>query len=371
MTVQTLWLRFAQDSSLPPRLDAAQQAKLEDVFAANNPQSLWNVAMRRCGLTAPLCPEGMLRWLQGAPYFNWSAMTQAVSAGSLVPVPDGASFTYKENYRLNALFGMLKAQWRLSGYVQRQTDTATPLPETQADKLTESLALGCAILGLTMRLPAKQQSLLQEGLADNGKVPTAFRGVFAQIKQLQTRRNILSSAWAQLFDQVKPADWQPDGLPLLFWGEVPKTLENAAQDVLTTSAATPLPADSAALSQQTTVWRGIAVAGQAAVTGRALLVRTEADIAAVKAATEPLVLVFPLARPETVELFPYAMAVLYGEGGALCHACSIAREQNLPCITALGQDFMRSIRHKLADDAPVLLHIEPAGKAVTIADKLE
>lgn len=368
MTAQTLWLRFAQDSSLPPRLDTAQQAKLEEVFAADNPQSPWNASLRRCGLNAPLCPEGMLRWLQGAPYFNWSAMTQAVSAGSLVPVPDGTSFTYKENYRLSALFGMLKAQWRLSGYVQRQTDAATPLPGTQADRLTESLALGCAILGLTMRLPAKQQGLLQEGLADSTKVPAAFRGVFAQIKQLQGRRNILSSAWAQLFDQVQPSDWQPDGLPLLFWGEVSEVVNSASelQQAESTRATAP-PASGEADAEQT-VWHGITVAGQVAVTGRALLVRSETDSAAVKAATEPLVLVFPLARPETVELFPYAVAVLYGEGGALCHACSIAREQNLPCITALGQDFMRVIRQRLAGDAPVTLCVDPATRIVTQVD---
>ncbi len=357
---ETLWLRFAQDSSLPPRLDTAQQAKLEEVFAADNPQSHWRQALRRCGLSAPDCPEGMLRWLQGAPYFNWSAMTQAVSAGSLVPVPDGDSFTYKENYRLGALFGMLKAQWRLSGYVQRQTDASTPLPEKLEDKLTESLALGCAILGLTMRLPGKQQSLLQDGLADSSQAPVAFRGVLTQIKQLQARRNILSSAWAQLFDQVKPSDWQPDGLPLLFWGAAPELVENvgAAQ-----SAAPGAPlTDGVPLAEQS-VWRGITVVGQAAVTGRALLVRDDTDIAAVKATTEPLVLVFPLARPETVELFPYAVAVLYGEGGALCHACSIAREQNLPCLTALGQDFIRAMR-RLAVDAPLLLRVDPIGKVV-------
>lgn len=361
MTAETLWLRFAQDSSLPPRLNEVQQATLEEVFSADNPQSLWNVALRRCGLNAPPCPEGMLRWLQGAPYFNWSAMAQAVSGGSLVPVPDGASFTYKENYQLRALLGMLKAQWRLSGYVQRQTDAATPLPETQAGRLTESLALGCAILGLTMRLPAKQQSLLQDALADSSKAPAAFRGVIAQIKQLQARRNILSSAWAQLFDQVKPSDWQLDGLPLLFWGAAPEIVENvgAAQ-----SAAPGAPPTDGALLAEQTVWRGITVAGQTTVTGRALLVRDDTDIAAVKAATEPLVLVFPLARPETVELFPYAVAVLYGEGGALCHACSIAREQNLPCLTALGQDFIRTLRQFADGATPIMLRVDLVGKSV-------
>ena len=366
MTAETLWLRFAQDSSLPPRLDKTQQAKLEAVFAADNPQSPWCQALRRCGLNLPACPDVMLHWLHGAPYFNWSAMVQAVSAGSLVPVPDGDSFTYKENYRLGALFGMLKVQWRLSAYVQRQTDAATSLPELQAEKLVESLALGCAILGLTMRLPAKQQSLLQEGLTGSGTVPAAFRGVFTQIKQLQARRNILSSAWAQLFDQVKPADWVPDGLPQLFWGAPPETVENLGEV---------LPAPVGATTSSDGIqpvalpaWRGITVAGLAAATGRALLVRSEADIAAVKEATEPLVLVFPLARPETVELFPYAVAVLYGEGGALCHACSIAREQNLLCITALGQDFVRTLRQRLSGDTPVLLHVDPVGKIVAVVE---
>ena len=62
-----------------------------------------------------------------------------------------------------------------------------------------------------------------------------------------------------------------------------------------------------------------------------------------KACEQPLVLVFPTARPDTVNYFELASAVVFGAGGALCHACTIAREQNLTCVTALGGAFIKAM----------------------------
>lgn len=345
-----LWLRFTEDSSLPPVLDAPAQRQLAAIFDNTNPQSLWRRALQKLGLQ-PDADELMLTWYQDAPYINWSALVRLVSGDTLRTVAEEDGFTYRENYRLGALWRMTKAQWSISRYVQAQCEPNLPLPETNDDKLCESLALGCCVLALTMRIPSKKTELLHEGLADAAKVPKAFQYVFAQIKALQQRRNLLSPAWAVLF-QHNMLRQQPSDLPKFFWDNPPT---DDAVDA----------APSVAEDQPQTSWRGIPVAG-GAVTGRALLVENEADIAAARASTERLVLVFPQARPETVELFPYAAAVLYGDGGALCHACSIAREQNLTCITGLGQGFIKALQGMVSQGQAVVLTVDPATRVVAL-----
>lgn len=345
-----LWLRFTEDSTLPPVLDAQAQQQLAAVFDNANPQSLWRQALQKLKLQ-PYADEPMLNWFKDAPYINWSALVRLVSGDTLRAVPEGETFTYRENYRLGALWRMTKAQWHISRYVQERCDPALPLPDDNDAKLCESLALGCCVLALTMRIPSKKTELLHEGMADAAKIPAAFQHVFAHIKAVQQRRNLLSPAWAVLF-QHNTLRQQPSNLPAFFWDHPPQ------------DEAAPVVEDVAEDSQQTN-WRGIPVAG-GAVTGRALLVESEADIAAARASTERLVLVFPLARPETVELFPYAAAVLYGEGGALCHACSIAREQNLTCITGLGQGFIRALQGMAAQGQAVALTVDPAARSVAV-----
>lgn len=346
----TLWMRFTEDSSLPPVLDAQAQQHLTAIFDNSNPQSLWRCALQRLKLQ-PDADEPMLNWYRDAPYVNWSALTRLVSGDTLRPVAEDDKFTYRENYRLGALWRMTKAQWNISRYVQAQCDPSLSLPNDNEEKLCESLALGCCVLALTMRIPSKKAELLHEGMSDASKIPAAFQHVFTHIKAVQQRRNLLSPAWAVLF-QHNTLRQQPSNLPAFFWDNPPtddavSVISRVAED------------------RTQTRWRGIPVAGSA-VTGRALLVENEADMAMARASTERLVLVFPLARPETVELFPYAAAVLYGDGGALCHACSIAREQNLTCITGLGQGFIRALQGMVSQGQAVVLKVDPATRAVAL-----
>lgn len=345
-----LWLRFTEDSSLPPVLDTQAQQQLAAIFDNSNPQSLWRRALQKLNLQ-PDADEPMLNWYKAAPYINWSALVRLVSGDTLRTVVEGDGFTYRENYRLGALWRMTKAQWNISRYVQAQCNPSLSLPNDNEEKLCESLALGCCVLALTMRIPSKKAELLHEGMADAAKIPAAFQHVFAHIKAVQQRRNLLSPAWAVLF-QHNTLRQQPSNLPAFFWDNPPtddavSVISRVAEDRPQTS------------------WRGIPVAG-GAVTGRALLVENEADIAMARASTERLVLVFPLARPETVELFPYAAAVLYGDGGALCHACSIAREQNLTCITGLGQGFIAALRAAKLDATEATLAVDPATRSVAV-----
>lgn len=114
-----------------------------------------------------------------------------------------------------------------------------------------------------------------------------------------------------------------------------------------------------------TCWQGISIAGEV-VTGRAFLVLSKADAEQVKASHERLVLIFPMARPETTELFAYAAAALYAQGGALSHAASIAREQNLTSVTGLGKRFLEEIGQHMASNPYVMVTVDPAQRNVFV-----
>lgn len=51
------------------------------------------------------------------------------------------------------------------------------------------------------------------------------------------------------------------------------------------------------------------------------------------------VLVFAQARPEAVGFYVGAAALVFAEGGVLSHACVVARERGIPCVTGLGRPF--------------------------------
>jgi phosphohistidine swiveling domain-containing protein len=238
--------------------------------------------------------------------------------------------------------------------VQDHTAPHCLMPDDNTAKLVESLALGLCVLALTMRIPSKNTAMLHEGLVDASTLPKTFRMVVDQIKAVQRRRNLLSPAWAVLFQQ-SACPVVPTDLPLFFWDSPPDhPLSQSLPEITREERMLP------------TQWRGIPVAGTL-MTGRVFLVQTAADEAVVRASTERLVLVFPQARPETTELFSYAAAVLYGAGGALCHACSIAREQNVTCITGLGQGFIHDIAAHLVQHPALIVQVDVGRKIVHIA----
>ncbi|MEQ1790005.1 MAG: PEP-utilizing enzyme [Rickettsiales bacterium] len=355
-----LWYRFAEDSSLPPILNLQEKKSLEAIFAADDEQSLWCRALRATGLPNLSVPDGLLRWYGDAPYINWNAMVNIVSGGGLIPEPKDDKFTYRYCYHLSVLWRMVKAHWNISRYVQNHIADDFPLPDDDTEKLVESLALGFCILALTMRIPSKNAAMLQDGLADNSSsIPAAFRRVIAQIKALQHRRNQLSSAWSILFKEKENCEL-PSNLPEFFWDTPPQdivSINTSHNDV-----------DEAKMELPTS-WQGIPIAGDS-VTARAFLVRTRADAKQVRASNEKLVLIFPMARPETTELFSHAAAVLYAQGGALSHAASIAREQNLPSITGLGKKFIDEIMQHLTQQPKLILRVNPSQRNVECVSRL-
>ncbi len=73
------------------------------------------------------------------------------------------------------------------------------------------------------------------------------------------------------------------------------------------------------------------------------------------------VLIFTSARPDSILFFGQASAVLFLKGGLLSHACSIAREQMLPCVTGLGPRFVQALNQS----APAVIRVEADTGLVT------
>ncbi|MBP9050295.1 MAG: hypothetical protein KBF91_03655 [Alphaproteobacteria bacterium] len=339
--MSVLWLKFAEDTSLPDRLDQAGKERLEEIFSAGHPNSPWNKALRLLGVK----PSGaaMIKWVQDVPYINWSEMTNSISRGCIVPVPsEDGGYQFKPCYSVRTIWQLVKAQWSVARYIEKCL--AEPVPSTQEEKIVQSLALGIAFLSLTMRLPSHNAETLSRWM---NNPPPKVKATIKKMQDLQKRRTGLTPAWQEMFpDEVSAPP--VFAYPPHFWNEPP--------------AMKPLEKFSSALHTQ---WRGLPVCGDF-INARVVLVEGKPDLDFIKSLSDPLVLVFPRARPETVELFLYAKAVLYGDGGTLSHACTIARESNLPCVTALGQGFIADLRQYLSATESLWLSIDPDKAEITL-----
>src|SRR5690606_34342565 len=70
-----------------------------------------------------------------------------------------------------------------------------------------------------------------------------------------------------------------------------------------------------------------------------------ADTPPAEKPADSCIFIFRHARPDTTECFAMADAVLFANGGVLSHACVVAREQGVPCITGLGADFYAQMKN--------------------------
>ncbi len=314
----TLWLRFSEDAGLPQNLTQEEQAILTVIFDVHGTHSLWRDAIQLLGLAVPYeMPH--LRWVDNVPYINWSAVVAMIGGGWMSVEPAGEAYVYKTRNRPLRLLRFLWSQFRLSLYLARRLKEDAPWPASQHQQITESLALGIALLALTMRLPRHDQTQLAAWLANPATSPPEARNTLRDIQQIQLRRTRLSPAWHLWFPQ------RPDEAsrlwPEFFWNDPPDIVRELD-----------IPAEA-------TAWKGLPVSG-GMVTGRAVLV----DRMDIPDSSDPLVLVFPRARPDTTEYFHRAVAIVYAEGGALSHACTIAREQGVTCVTAVGRGILAALR---------------------------
>jgi phosphohistidine swiveling domain-containing protein len=207
----------------------------------------------------------------------------------------------------------MKGQWKITRFMNQRN-----LPD---DKIAESLALGLCLQSLVMQL-GSSAGRLAFWLAKPETTPSQFRRIVRQLQEVQVRRTGLSSAWNELFPKVHQAEAAPDNLPDFFWDAPPvvapsKPVVSAGSDV-----------------------KGLPASGGQAV-GRAVT-----DMKNIPADGSPLILVFRQARPETVELFGHAAGLIFAEGGVLSHACTVARERNIPAVTGVGTGFIDDLKSR-------------------------
>ena len=328
-----LWLKFSEETSLPNSLTVQEQELLNNLFDYQNSNSMWRKAAEALGLPVDRTNTlELIRWHKGVPYIHWSGVVEIISSGWLevVPTPDGG-FVYKARTKISDLPKLIKSQWKIEAYLQRKQIKNAPLPETLEEKLCESTALGLALLALTLRLPKHDPKHLAQWLANPQSAPFSIRKNILRIQAVQVRRTLLSSAWIELFPDRSIPKSEIES-PLHFWDEPP------IESVITRNTNT-ASAVSSALR-----WDGLPVCS-GIVTGRAVLIRLHETHTFEMYKNEPLILIFSQARPETTDFFQHAGALLFAEGGVLSHACSVAREQGIPCITGLGQSFLHDIQN--------------------------
>ena len=374
-----LWLKFSEEASLPFPLTEAERRKLDEIYDAADEGSVWNRAVALLGLP----PGGgkMLLWHDGVPYVNWSLITSVISCGSMevVAQADGG-YGYAARATLMRLPALVRSQWRAAQYVEMKL--GAPLPETQEEKLLESTALGLALQAIMLRLPKHEPRDLAQWLAAPDGAPPKLQQTIRQMQGIQKRRTQLSPAWFELFP--KREGEEPQG-PAWFWDTPPSPLPlgeegarrrregegtpSSGSPIVTEYPHLPTPAARAPSSpkgEERNEWQGLPVcAGR--VTGRAFMVRRLKDFTPPDFSDFP-VLVFPKAKPETTEVFSHASALLFAEGGALSHACTIAREQGIPCITGLGLDFLAQLEDACAQTT-VFLTIDGEAGLVQLVKK--
>lgn len=342
--MQTLWLKFADDSTLPQHFTDEDKVKLQRVYDVQDANSVWRRAAAALGFPAITDRDLLLRWHNDAPYINWSLMVEMVTSGwvALIPAASGG-FEHVVKTNIFGLFHLLKSQWKVGAYLAVHLAPNYPLPVGSDEQLVESTALGLALQSIMLRLPAHTPQELATWLSAPDSAPQKVRRTVKEIQAIQQRRTKLSPAWEALF----PHHLEPKHLleaPAYFWDEPSHPLPNPLPKGEGTSATLPLlpVGEGRGEGANKNDWQGLPVcAGQ--VTGKAILIKKVISSLGALDPSDFPVLVFPRARPETVELFPHASALLFAEGGAMSHACTVAREQGIPCITGLGPDFFKRL----------------------------
>ena len=343
--MKILWLAFPDDSLAGRRFDAPAQARLAQIFDVSDLESPWMRALKILKMPPPPADVQMIGWRGGVPYINGSALAVIVTDGTAVAVPDAArGYRFVTPRKLLSLPRVMGQQWRVTRFVQ---DRLRRLSEPDRDPLVESLALGLAVQVLLMRLDAAALAKMPQYLVNPSAAPMMHRQTFSWLQDLQMRRTALSPAWHQLFLDVPKTD---AGVPApYFW-------DDEAEVVQAASAA---PA----------VDQGGLYHGQPVFAGRAhgfaeVIARAEDNP---EPRSERRIFVFRHARPETTVYFSQAAAVVYAHGGVLSHACVVARDMGVPCVTGLGDEFYERV--SAPENQPAMLSVDAASGNVKITSR--
>lgn len=305
----TLWFKFPDEAAASLVFDDDAKRKFGEVFAADNPQSPWNAALDLLGFQKT--SEALIQWHEGSPYFNWSAMVDVIGGGAIkVLRKNDNGYAFHVSYAPFGLWRMFVCQWKTVRFLQK--------PPSEKDGIAHSIALGLVLQIMILRLGKYADADLAKWLAGTASVPQTYQKTVAQLHAVQMRRTLLSPLWKEILPQKMVE--QDKALPEYFWDRPPISAASVQKRI------------------EQKNWTGHSVcAGK--VSGRAVVIAKVSEAKLSKEKDMPIILIFRRARPETVELFEFADAVLFAEGGLLSHACVVAREMNIPAVTGLGSDF--------------------------------
>ena len=331
--MSTLWFRFPDEDLLFTRFRDTEKKQLEDIFLSTDENSPWNKALKLLKFSPT--EEKMICWYCDVPYFNWSEMVRIISGGAIQSVKGkNNSYGFLVSYKMRALWKLLRCQWKIVRFLQR--------PGTE--DIAESIALGLVLQALIMRLGREERSLAV-WLAGSAEVPKRYKKLVSQIQAVQMRRTHLSPVWKEFFPERPDNGSVQENLPDHFWDKPPS---GAVRRKLSPAS-------------KVGQWEGLSVC-TGHVAGVVVPVAHNSAVSEFPALKEkyaaPLILVFRYARPETTEVFEHADALLFAEGGILSHACTVAREKNIPAVTALGGDFFSQVSKAVQKNRTVWLSVE-------------
>lgn len=313
----TLWLKFPDEVLTANRFRDVDKQKLEQIFSVQDEQSAWRQALTLLHLTPTDDTAKLITWYEDTPYFNWSVLLHIISGGTMQPVrTEEGKYTFTASYKMRDIWALLAVHWKIARFLKH---SASDKPT-----LAESIALGIALQSLILRL-GKDVEHMPAWLASPDKAPTQHRKTIQQIQSIQMQRTRMSRLWKEIFSASFQESEHTEDLPDFFWNDVvPVTTTPAAQ------------------THNEGHWKGMSVCA-GTVTGLAVAMSATTTIESLLQLktlyNAPLILVFRRARPETTEYFEHAAALLFAEGGVLSHACTVAREMNIPSLTALGSGF--------------------------------
>lgn len=350
MRSPVLWVRFSDDSVPLDTIDDATLFQFE---------TLWRSALKDLGFLS-LSDHRFFSHVNRTPYLNFSLLTSVLSRGSLRVARCRRSKPHKlgmwgeknelvyevepVHSKFRTLASLARIHWKLEQNLDRTLSASiassakidsfpATLPETLNAWRIRSLSLGICQQLLLMRLPSHTSDTLAVWLMTPEHAPSSARRTLRQLLLLQRKRQELSSAWQGFFNSFPEAPLANG--PEWFWSE---------GLVLEKQVVTPPLADSVsgAASKSSRLWRGLAVS-PGVVEGSFCLIQPLIQ-SAEEMPEKASILIFLRARPQAVEWYDRAAAVLFIEGGTLSHACCVARERNLPCITGLGQEFLQELQ---------------------------
>lgn len=334
-----LWLKFDNDTSLPYPLTKTEKEKLTLIFNLKT-NSPFKKALNCLGLESRTSSKNLITWFEDTAYVNWSFFVTTVSCGTIKIIPSKNGYQMKPNYSLFSLLKLIKTQWKIQNFIENAENSPTDLDHTEA-AIQQSLALGLVILALTLRLSSKSQSNLAESLLSMDAAAKKDQATLKLIQSLQVKRTSLSRAWEKLFVK-RPNCENPWPGPDFLWGPEDSPPEDIIRWNTNSTNTTQNHTTPDQNFSEPFKWNGIPVCGGNAV-GTLFYCKdfSQKSLHNIKTLGTPIVLAFPYAKPESVDFFPYSAALLFAHGGFVSHACTVAREHGIPCITNLGKQFSR------------------------------